>query len=126
MPSAEPTATADLPTVEAYDPAADSWTSLPALPQPRSDLGVAIADARLVAVGGLSAGQALKTVSVMDLATTTWAGLPDMSAARHGMAVAAVGKIGVCDRRGDRCRRHPGDLDGGGAEAGTTQAPTRI
>jgi len=83
---------ADLPTVEAYDPAADSWTSLPALPQPRSDLGVAIADARLVAVGGLSAGQALKTVSVMDLATTTWAGLPDMSAARHGMAVAAVEK----------------------------------
>jgi serine/threonine protein kinase/N-acetylneuraminic acid mutarotase len=83
---------ADLPTVEAYDPAADSWTSLPALPQPRSDLGVAIADARLVAVGGLSAGQALKTVSVMDLATKTWAGLPDMSTARHGMAVAAVEK----------------------------------
>lgn len=83
---------ADLPTVEAYDPAADSWTSLPPLPQPRSDLGVAIADARLVAVGGLSSGQVLKTVSVMDLATKTWAGLPDMSTARHGMAVAAVEK----------------------------------
>jgi serine/threonine protein kinase/N-acetylneuraminic acid mutarotase len=81
---------ADLPTVEAYDPAADSWTALPALPQPRSDLGVAIADARLVAVGGLSAGQVLKSVAVMDIATKTWAGLPDMSAARHGMAVAAV------------------------------------
>ena len=84
--------TADLPTVEAYDPAADSWTSLPALPQPRSDLGVAIADARLVAVGGLSAGQVLKSVAVMDLATKTWAGLPDMGTARHGMAVAAVEK----------------------------------
>jgi serine/threonine protein kinase/N-acetylneuraminic acid mutarotase len=84
--------TAELPTVEAYDPAADSWTSLPALPQPRSDLGVAIADARLVAVGGLSAGQVLNTVSVMDLAAKTWAGLPDMSTARHGMAVAAVEK----------------------------------
>ena len=84
--------TAELPTVEAYDPAADSWTSLPALPQPRSDLGVAIADARLVAVGGVSAGQVLKTVSVMDLATKTWAGLPDMSTARHGMAVASVEK----------------------------------
>ena len=83
---------ADLPTVEAYDPAADSWTSLPALPQPRSDLGVAIADARLVAVGGLSAGQVLKSVAVMDVATNTWAGLPDMSTARHGMAVAAVEK----------------------------------
>jgi serine/threonine protein kinase/N-acetylneuraminic acid mutarotase len=84
--------TAELPTVEAYDPAADSWTSLPALPEPRSDLGVAIADARLVAVGGLSAGRVLKTASVMDLATKTWAGLPDMSTARHGMAVAAVEK----------------------------------
>ncbi len=84
--------TAELPTVEAYDPTADSWTSLPALPQPCSDLGVAIADARLVAVGGLSAGRVLKTVSVMDLATKTWAGLPDMSTARHGMAVAAVEK----------------------------------
>ena len=84
--------TAELPTVEAYDPAADSWTSLPALAEPRSDLGVTIADARLVAVGGLSAGRVLKTVSVMDLATRTWAGLPDMSTARHGMAVAAVEK----------------------------------
>jgi serine/threonine protein kinase/N-acetylneuraminic acid mutarotase len=80
----------DLPTVEAYDPAADSWTSLPALPQPRSDFGVAVADGRLVAVGGLSAGQVLKSVAVMDIATKTWAGLPDMSTARHGMAVAAV------------------------------------
>lgn len=84
--------TTDLPTVEAYDPAADSWTALPALPQPRSDLGVAIADARLVAVGGVSAGQVLKTVSVMDLSAKSWAGLPDMSTARHGMAVAAVDK----------------------------------
>jgi serine/threonine protein kinase/N-acetylneuraminic acid mutarotase len=80
----------DLPTVEAYDPGADSWTSLPALPEPRSDLGVAIADARLVAVGGLSKGQVLKTVSVMDLSAKSWAGLPDMGTARHGMAVAAV------------------------------------
>jgi N-acetylneuraminic acid mutarotase len=84
--------TAELTAVEAYDPAADSWTSLSALPQPRSDLGVAIADARLVAVGGLSAGRVLKTVSVMDLATKTLAGLPEMSTARHGMAVAAVEK----------------------------------
>ena len=117
---------ADLPTVEAYDPAADSWTSLPALPQPRSDLGVAIADARLVAVGGLSAGQVLKSVAVMDLATNDMGRFAghEHRAARHGRRRG--GKVGVCDRRGDRCRRHPGDLDGGGAEAGTTQAPTRI
>ena len=58
----------------------------------RSDLGVAIADGRLVAVGGVSAGQVLKSVSVFDLMTKSWDGLPDMATARHGMAVAAVEK----------------------------------
>lgn len=84
--------TADLATVEAYDPAAKSWTRLPDLPQPRGDLGVALVDRRLVAVGGQSAGQVLKSVSVLDLATNTWAALPDMAIARHGMAVDAVGQ----------------------------------
>ncbi|OBK77509.1 serine/threonine-protein kinase [Mycobacterium sp. 1164985.4] len=85
------TGTADVATVEAYDPAADSWTALPELPEPRSDFGVAATDDRLVVVGGTSAGQVLKSVLAFDLATTTWSGLPDMGTARHGMAVAAVG-----------------------------------
>jgi serine/threonine protein kinase/N-acetylneuraminic acid mutarotase len=80
----------DLTTVEAYDPATDSWTSLPGLAAARSDFGVAVADGRLVAVGGLSSGRVLKSVEMLDLATRTWAGLPDMGTARHGMAVAAV------------------------------------
>ncbi|OBG69075.1 serine/threonine-protein kinase [Mycobacterium sp. E3305] len=84
--------TADLPAVEAYDPAAKSWAPLPPLSQPRSDLGVAIVDGRLVAVGGVSSGQVLKTVAAFDLMTKTWSGLPDMTTARHGMAVDAVEK----------------------------------
>jgi serine/threonine protein kinase len=47
----------ELTTGEAYDPAANTWISLPALAQPRSDLGVAIADQRLVAVGGWPRGR---------------------------------------------------------------------
>jgi serine/threonine-protein kinase PknK len=82
----------DLPTVEAYDPAAQTWTSLPDLSQPRSDLGVAIIDKRLIAVGGMSTGQVLKSVTALDLVAKTWADLPDMSTARHGMAVDAVEK----------------------------------
>ena len=85
-------AKSDLATVEAYDPAAKTWTPLPELAQPRSDLGVAITDGRLVAVGGMSAGQVLKSVAVFDLMTRTWAGLPDMETARHGMAVDTVEK----------------------------------
>ncbi|WP_235738219.1 DUF1668 domain-containing protein, partial [Mycolicibacterium austroafricanum] len=84
--------TADLATVEAYDPAADTWTAMPALPEPRSDFGVAVTDARLVAVGGTAAGRPLKTVTALDLTTSTWSDLPDLGSARRGAAVAAVGK----------------------------------
>ncbi len=86
------TGTADLATVESYDPVADAWTSLPELPGRRSDFGVASADGRLVVVGGVSAGQVLKSVVAFDLATQSWNGLPDLTTARHGMAVAGVGK----------------------------------
>jgi serine/threonine protein kinase/N-acetylneuraminic acid mutarotase len=84
--------TSDLATVETYDPAADTWTSLPELPGRRSDVGVAYADGRLVVVGGMAAGQVLNGVVALDLITQSWNGLPDLGTARHGMAVAAVGK----------------------------------
>ena len=84
--------TSDLATVETYDPAANTWTSLPELPGRRSDFGVASADGRLVVVGGMSQGQVLKSVVALDLATQSWNGLPDLGTGRHGMAVAGVGK----------------------------------
>ena len=84
--------TSDLATVETYDPAADTWTSLPELPGRRSDFGVAYTDGRLVVVGGISAGQVLKSVVALDLMAQSWNGLPDLGTARHGMAVAGVGK----------------------------------
>lgn len=86
------TATSDSTAVEAFDPAANTWTTMPALPEPRSDFGVAVTDARLVAVGGMSGGQVLKSVTALDLTTSTWTSLPDLATARHGLAVAAVGK----------------------------------
>jgi len=82
----------DLAAVETYDPAADTWTSLPELPGRRSDFGVAYADGRLVVAGGTSGGQPINSVVALDLITQSWNGLPDMGTARHGMAVAAVGK----------------------------------
>ncbi|AFM15607.1 serine/threonine protein kinase [Mycolicibacterium chubuense NBB4] len=84
--------TADLATVEAYDPAADTWTAMSPLPEPRSDFGVAVTDARLVAVGGTAGGRPVKSVTALDLTTATWSDLPDLGTARHGLAVAAVGK----------------------------------
>jgi N-acetylneuraminic acid mutarotase len=86
------TGTSDLTTVEAYDPVADTWTTMPALPEARSDFGVAITDSRLVAVGGMSSGRVLNSVEALDLTTSTWTALPDLASGRHGLAVAAVGK----------------------------------
>jgi Kelch motif len=40
----------------------------------------------------MSAGQVVNTVTALDLTTPTWTDLPDLGTARHGMAVAAVGK----------------------------------
>ncbi len=84
--------TSDLATVETYDPAADTWTTLPELPGRRSDFGVAYTDGRLVVLGGMSEGRVLDSVVALDLATRSWNGLPELGTARHGMAVAGVGK----------------------------------
>ncbi|WP_186296264.1 Kelch repeat-containing protein [Mycobacterium tilburgii] len=54
---------------------------------------MAIVDGQLVAVGGVSGGQVLKSVSVFDLTARTLGELPDMSTPRHGVAVAAVKKF---------------------------------
>jgi N-acetylneuraminic acid mutarotase len=51
---------------------------------------VAIADKRLVAMGGISDGQVLKSVAALDLVAKTWSDLPDMGTARHGMAASGV------------------------------------
>lgn len=91
------TGTGDLNTVEAYDPAADTWATLTSLPGGRSDAGVVVADGRIVVVGGSSAGRASKDVVALDLTTTqgagaAWSDLPALGTARQGPAVAAVGK----------------------------------
>ena len=84
--------TADVATVETYDPAADTWTRQPEMPGRRSDFGVTFADGRLVVVGGMSQGEVLDSVVALDVASQSWNGLPELATGRHGMAVAAVGK----------------------------------
>lgn len=84
--------TADLATVETYDPATDTWTTLPEIPGRRSDFGLAYTDGRLVVAGGLSQGRVLDSVVALDITTQSWNGLPDLATGRHGMAAAGVGK----------------------------------
>ncbi|MDV7242294.1 MULTISPECIES: protein kinase domain-containing protein [Rhodococcus] len=77
--------------VERYDPASDTWTTLPAMPTPRGGLGAAFIDGRIVTVGGEQPTSVLSTVEAYDVSAGTWSQLPALRTPRHGMAVGAVG-----------------------------------
>jgi non-specific serine/threonine protein kinase len=78
--------------VERYDPATQKWTSLAPLPSPRGGLGAAVADGRIVVVGGEDPTNVLGGVDAYDIQSGKWTSWPKMTTARHGAAVAAVGK----------------------------------
>lgn len=70
-----------------------AWSRKAPMPTPRAELGVAVLDGRLYAIGGES-GSRLATVEVYDPATDTWTARAPMPTARAGLAVgAANGKI---------------------------------
>ncbi len=117
--------TADLTTVEAYDPAANTWTTLPDLARR------AVTSAWRSPTGGWwrsgasprgrpqERGGARSRHEDLD----RFAG-HGHCAARHGGRRG--GQVRVCDRRVDRRWRRSGDVLGGSAEAGTAQAAARI
>lgn len=67
-----------LGTVEAYDPATDSWTVKASMPTPRSMLGVGVVNGIIYAVGGASGGVHYRTVEAYNPATNSWTGKADM------------------------------------------------
>ena len=83
--------TASTAAVQRFDPNADRWTPLPAMPGAVSDCGAAVVGGRLIVVGGESIGTVFNTVRAYDLTSSTWSTLPDLAVARHGLAVAAIG-----------------------------------
>ncbi|MFJ4851292.1 MULTISPECIES: Kelch repeat-containing protein [unclassified Streptomyces] len=99
-------------TVEAYNPAANTWITVRPMPTPRRDLGAAPAQcpkgyglrgACVYAVGGSTdADPAVDTVEAYSPATGTWARLPHLRTARTRLAVAsapcpeAPGLRGLC------------------------------
>ena len=64
--------TANTAAVQRFDPNADQWTQLPAVPGKVSDCGVAIVGGRLIVVGGESIGTVFNTVRAFDLTASTW------------------------------------------------------
>ncbi|MGH9660931.1 MAG: kelch repeat-containing protein [Bryobacteraceae bacterium] len=75
-----------------YDPAADRWTRVAAMPTPRGASGVAAIGARIYVAGGLAAGgRSVATFEVFDVETKQWTRLPDMPTARDHLTAQAIG-----------------------------------
>ena len=94
-------------TLDAYDPASDSWTSLASMPTPRLGAVSGVIDGQLLVAGGVGVwnGPALGTLETYDPSTDTWATQPDMPTPRVSAVSGVVdGKLvlvgGMSDDRG--------------------------
>ena len=82
----------ELPTVEMYDPATDTWTQKADMPTPRKTK-TCVVDGKIYAIGGWSTANEqsqLETVEVYDPATDTWAKAQSMNHARCSAAISVV------------------------------------
>jgi N-acetylneuraminic acid mutarotase len=79
-----------LATVEAYDPATDTWTTKASMPTPRWGHGVAVVNGIIYAVGGTPTENVhgLNTVEAYDPARDTWSTRAPLPAPTWGLAVA--------------------------------------
>ncbi len=66
-------------TVEAYDPATDTWTTRAPMPTPRSDFVVGVIDGIIYAIGGWSSDTLVTTVEAYDPASNLWTTKAPMS-----------------------------------------------
>jgi len=103
-PATGPTAWEPIDNVWEYDPSADSWKALAALPKKRGAPAAAVHDGKIYAIGGagLHPGsketvvhparphRALGTNEVYDPSANTWKTLQDMPTARNHGAIGVV------------------------------------
>jgi N-acetylneuraminic acid mutarotase len=87
-----------LGTLEVFDPANNSWTSLKPMSLPRNHHGVAAVDGKLFVMGGrvgssFSGGWSTNatTTEIYDIASGTWSTAAPLPTARSGIGVAALG-----------------------------------
>lgn len=82
-----------LTTVEAYDPATNTWTTKASMPTARDGLAGGVVNGILYAVGGYSEGFDLATVEAYDPTTNTWTTKASMPTARQKLAVDVVNGV---------------------------------
>jgi N-acetylneuraminic acid mutarotase len=74
---------------ERYDPGRDEWTTMSAMPTPRSAMGTAVLDGRIHVFGG-EAPTLFDVHEVYDPATDSWSLRAPMPVPRHAPAAVAI------------------------------------
>lgn len=78
--------------LERYDPVADAWERLPAMPTARGGQGAAMTGTgSLVVAGGEDPSGVYAEVEAYEIAGRRWSELPPLNTPRHGLAVERVG-----------------------------------
>lgn len=93
-------------TVEAYDPATNTWTTRAPMPTPRAGLAVVVVDGVIYAIGGIACrppeGEScvasspvglVATVEAYDPATNSWTTKASMPTPRAYLGAAAIGGV---------------------------------
>ena len=84
----------ELDTVEAYDPATDTWTAKAPMPTARGFVAAGVINGILYVVGGRSGNGFVSTLEAYNPATNSWTTLQSMPSARWGLAASVVnGKL---------------------------------
>jgi non-specific serine/threonine protein kinase len=72
------------------------WVSLATMPTPRTEVAAAVADGRIVVVGGFAPGATVGTTEIYDVAGDDWSAGPDLPVAvNHAMAASFDGEAYV-------------------------------
>lgn len=81
--------------VEMYDPATDLWMVRDKMPTPRSAIGAAVYNGKIIVPGGeyqdRSGFIAFRAVEMYDPSVNRWQILPSMRYPRHGLALGVIG-----------------------------------
>jgi hypothetical protein len=85
------TASGETDVLQRYDPAGDSWATLPASGAPRAAATLAAARCSLYAIGGARQGTALPLVQVYDIRARRWRAGPSLKVAREHIASVVIG-----------------------------------
>ena len=80
-----------LATVEAYDPSANTWTTMASLPQPRAGHASVTANGVTYVIGGLVGTGFTPSVLAYAPSTNTWSSVADMGVSALGFGAAVLG-----------------------------------